>query len=88
MDKRIIRTKRAIRSAFLDLRKEQPLEEIKVIDIKKDPRTGKEIISYNKENKNEGPKTQELISIKDPNTGKEKLINKNTGNELTNIEKK
>ena len=33
MDKRIIRTKRAIRSAFLDLRKEQPLEEIKVIDI-------------------------------------------------------
>ena len=33
MDKRIIRTKRAIRSAFLDLRKDQPLEEIKVIDI-------------------------------------------------------
>ena len=33
MDKRIIRTKRAIRSAFLELRKEQPLEEIKVIDI-------------------------------------------------------
>lgn len=33
MDKRIIRTKRAIRSAFLELRKAQSLEEIKVIDI-------------------------------------------------------
>ena len=34
------------------------------------------------------PKEKEIISIKDPKTGKEKLIDKNTGNELYNIEKK
>ena len=36
----------------------------------------------------EKPKEKEIISIKDPKTGKEKLIDKNTGNELYNIEKK
>lgn len=33
MDIRIIKTKRAIRSAFLELRKRTPLEKIKVVDI-------------------------------------------------------
>ena len=51
-------------------------EEIKEIEIKKDPKTGEEIFSYNNETKNEEPKTHEIISIIDPNTGKEKLIDK------------
>ena len=63
-------------------------EEIKEIEIKKDPISGKEIISYKNDIKNDKPKEKEIISIKDSKTGKEKLIDKNTGNELTNIEKK
>ena len=40
----------------------------------------------NKENLK--PKTIEIITIKDPKTGIEKLINKNTGNEIQNLERK
>ena len=63
-------------------------EEIKEIEVKKDLLTGEEIISYKNDIKNDKPKEKEIISIKDSKTGKEKLIDKNTGNELTNIEKK
>ena len=53
------------------------------------PEKGKEIILINKQSNNIIiPHEIEIISNKDSKTGKEILINKNTGNELSNIKKK
>ena len=62
-------------------------EEIKDIEVKKDSITGKEIISIQKE-ENQKKNNINIIIIKDPKSGKEVLIDKETGEKYDNIEKK
>ena len=64
-------------------------KEIDNIIIKKDLETGEEYYSINKDNiLDENNNNIEIINIIDPRTGKEIFINKNTGEEINNIEKK
>ena len=81
-----IEKKEDLNTGEIKLYNKETGEEIKEINKKISLETGKEIITIKKENIK--PKKIEIISSKDPFTGEEKLINKNTGNELLNLEKK
>ena len=64
-------------------------KEIEDIKIKKDFETGKEYFSIQKKEIEEPKnKIMEITNIKDPRTGKNIFINKETGEEINNIEKK